>query len=431
MPLQKILEKIYWAAIEAVDPYRAVCEQAREIRKKCLAEGRGRLAVVAFGKAACPMARAVLEHLPDLVPRGIVAIGHNDCLPADGLPGLDLFRGGHPVPDGGSVAAARAAARLAEGIRPDEMALCLISGGGSSLFAYPGEGISLADKRCLVDLLLKAGANIEELNCVRKHISRIKGGRLAAMFYPAPLTSLIISDVIGDRLDIIASGPTVPDDSTYGDAWRVLDKYSLADRTPPSIKKILDRGVRGIIRETPKRGDRIFEGVENRIVASNATALKTAAERARQEGFSPLVRLSPVDGEAREAGRRLAREILGSKEAPPACFVSGGETTVKVHGSGKGGRNMELALAFALEIQGVEGIYLLSAGTDGDDNATGAAGAIVDGSTVPRCLSFGLDPLHFLESNDSYTFFRELGGLFVPGATGTNVMDLQIVLREA
>lgn len=427
--MRRTLEDIYRSAIDAVDPYKVVAHQAEDIGHRCI-QGRFRqILPVAFGKAACPMVQGLYDSLGDLTAPGIVVTKRGHGRPSEMPRGFTVIEAGHPVPDGQSVTAAMAVMDLAQRQGKDSLTVCLISGGGSSLLALPAEGITLEEKQRLVGLLLKAGATIDELNCVRKHISRIKGGRLAEMLHPAPIVSLIISDVIGDKLDTIASGPTAPDNSTYGEAWGVVEKYGLTNSLPTSVVKVLHDGVQGILRETPKRGDTIFHAVENRIIANNGTALSAAAGKARELGFQTHILATDLQGEAGEAGRYLARNVLARSIARPACLLSGGETTVKVRGQGIGGRNMELALGFALEIEGTEDTYLLSAGTDGDDNSTGAAGALVDGSTVSRARSLGLDPYRFLQDNDSHTFFRELNDLFVTGPTGTNVMDLQIVLR--
>lgn len=426
--VRRILEEIYWAALSAVDPRKTVSSHADRIRDKYVRGGFKQITPIAFGKAACLMVQGLSDSLGDLISSGIVVTKYGHRLSTGIPPHLKVFEAGHPLPDENSLAAARAVVELAEKQGRDSLIVCLVSGGGSSLLALPVEGITLEEKQRLVSLLLKAGAGIDELNCVRKHLSRVKGGRLAEMAHPAALVSLIISDVIGDKLEVIASGPTAPDAGTYRDAYDVLEKYALTDLVPKSVLQVLRGGIQGMLRETPKEADPIFDNVENRIIANNKAALAAAAEKARKLGFQAHVLTSDLRGEANEAGRQLARTVLAQDMPGPACFLSGGETTVRVHGQGMGGRNMELALGFALEISGTPGIYLLSAGTDGDDNSTGSAGAIVDGSTVGRARALGLDPRRFLENNDSHMFFKELGDLFVTGPTGTNVMDIQIVL---
>jgi hydroxypyruvate reductase/glycerate 2-kinase len=310
--------------------------------------------------------------------------------------------------------------------------LCLISGGGSALLVAPCNGITLSEKQRVTELLLKAGTNINELNTVRKHISAIKGGRLAEIAYPSKVISLILSDVIGDPLDVIASGPTSPDETTYGDAIHVIEKYGLRDNIPDHILHILMKGSEGNVPETPKRGYPVFERVENIIIGSNKIATGAAAKKAMELRFDTTILTSELQGEAREVAKWLAGKAMEIREqraeGRKICLISGGETTVTVNGSGIGGRNMELALAFAIEIAGTDGITLLSAGTDGTDGPTDAAGAIVNGQTIKKAKTKSLDPLVYLEHNDSYVFFKNTGELFVTGSTGTNVMDIQIVL---
>jgi glycerate-2-kinase len=274
-------------------------------------------------------------------------------------------------------------------------------------------------------MLLKAGADIHELNAVRKHLSRVKGGRLAKAAFPARIVSLIVSDVVGDSLDVIASGPTAPDGSTFKDAVDVLNKYSV--EADDSIIKLLEKGLAGKIPDTPKGDDEVFTRVENIIIGSNRGALAAAKEKAEEMGFRAEIIFDALIGEARDAAKKIADKTL-SVTSLPACLISGGETTVTVKGSGKGGRNTELALAFAIEIAGKKGITFLSAGTDGTDGPTDAAGAMADGTTVSRAALLGIDPNIYLRNNDSYTFFKREGGLVITGPTGTNVMDIQVVL---
>ena len=274
---------------------------------------------------------------------------------------------------------------------------------------------------------MRCGAEIDEINAVRKHLSAIKGGQAARLAAPAGVLSLIVSDVIGDRLDVIASGPTAPDPSTYAEALEVLRRHRISDRVAPAVIAHLEQGAAGDLPETPGPGDPLFAAVENFLVASNTLAVEAAVEAARRSGWHAETGARDLRGEAREVGVEMARDALGRRRGS-CCTVSGGETTVHVRGPGRGGRNMELALAFAMEIAGAESITLLSAGTDGSDGPTDAAGAIVDGQTVPRALARGLDPRTYLERNDSYEFFRRAGGLLITGPTNTNVMDLQILL---
>jgi hydroxypyruvate reductase len=325
---------------------------------------------------------------------------------------IELREAGHPLPDERGVAGAKRIAEIAAHAGAGETLLCLISGGASALMPLPAEGITLGDKQATTALMLACGANIHELNCVRKHLSAIKGGHLAQLAAPARVVSLILSDVIGDNLDVIGSGPTVPDSSTADEARAILERYSLWDRAPVAVRERLASGA-----ETPKS----LEGVENIIVGSNRLAAEAAMAKARELGYEPRLLSTALDGEAREVGRRIARET--------GCVVAGGETTVTLRGKGKGGRNQELALAAAIELAGAgEQAVVLSAGTDGTDGPTDAAGAIAANDTVERAKKLGLVAEAHLEENNSYPFFAALGDLVVTGPTGTNVMDLIVRL---
>ncbi|RJQ56813.1 MAG: glycerate kinase [Nitrospiraceae bacterium] len=433
---------IFYASLRAVDPCDSVKGCADKIRSAYINGGFNRLLVAGFGKAACPMARALEEALCELITDGIVITKYGHC----GRQNIEhraqntdskirTHEAGHPLPDENGVKATEEIIGLLKSADDKTLIVCLISGGGSALLVSPYEGISLSEKQEITNLLLRAGADIYELNTVRKHISKVKGGRLAETAYPARTISLILSDVMGDRLDVIASGPTSPDTTTYNDALKVLEKYELMDKSPGNIIEVLQKGSRDIVRETPKEGDKIFERVENIIIGSSRTALGAAVKKAEELGFHAEIISSGLSGEAREAGRWLAikaKETAGArgKGQGARCLISGGETTVTVKGLGLGGRNMELALAFAMEIEGVDGMTLLSAGTDGTDGPTDAAGAVVDGETIRKAKAAGLDPVEYLANNDSYNFFKKIDSLFITGPTGTNVMDLQIVILD-
>ena len=304
------------------------------------------------------------------------------------------------------------------------------------MLVSPAEGISLKDKQVTTDLLLKSGASIEELNGVRKHLSRIKGGRLASIAYPATVITLILSDVIGDRLDVIASGPTVPDRSTFMDAVKVIEKYNLVKKLPNNVLSMLLDGIAGKLPDTPKAGEDCFKKGSPVIVGSIRQAINAARNAANKLGFDTEIVTDKLQGEAREAAvylADLAKMVRSSRKGgKPMCLLSGGETTVNVKGSGKGGRNQEFALAFALEIEGVDGITMLSAGTDGTDGPTDATGAIVDGETIHFARKLGVNPEKYLENNDSYNFFKKIdeGHHLITGPTGTNVMDVQIIMVE-
>jgi glycerate-2-kinase len=421
---RKIAEDIFWAAIRAVDPGELVQFHADKIRSIYDSGEYKRLHVVGAGKAVATMAAAIERSLGDIIDSGVVITksGHAEGYSSDKI---ELYEAAHPVPDLKGLKATGEILNLVERADGQTMLVCLISGGGSALLVAPRSGIRIEEKQQVTDALLRAGADINELNVVRKHLSRIKGGRLARAAYPAMLISLIISDVIGDRLDVIASGPTAPDGSTFRDAMDVLLKYSI--KPPRGVNDIIEKGIRGEIEDNPKEDDKALKDVQNIIIGSNHMALDAARAKAEDLGLHTEILTDCLTGDANAAAKWLAGE-RAKRRSRPICLISGGETTVTVTGAGKGGRNMELALAFAIEIRGSEGITLLSAGTDGTDGPTEAAGAVVDGDTVERALKLGLNPEEYLENNDSYNFFKQAGGLLETGPTGTNVMDVQIML---
>lgn len=430
---RRLVIEIFRAALGSVDSYDLVKQLVDELSGAFHKRECRRLVVAGFGKAACPMAKALEDYLSHIIDAGVVITkyGHcKECL----LKKISVYEAGHPLPDESGVEGTQEVINLLQGADENVFVVCLISGGGSALLVSPHEGISLSDKQVMTDLLLKAGADINELNTVRKHLSRVKGGRLAEIAYPAEIISLIISDVIEDRLDVIASGPTSPDETTYDEALLVLEKYELSGEVPENVMKVLRRGAAGLIPETPKVGNKAFINVENLIVGSNKKALDAAKQKADMAGLKGEIITSELTGEASTAGRWLAGKAIDIKKTGranlPCCLISGGETTVTVKGKGLGGRNMELALSFAVEIEGIQGITLLSAGTDGTDGPTDAAGAIVDSGTVLKARSLGLNPQDYLENNDSYHFFQAMDDLFITGPTGTNVMDIQVVVIE-
>ena len=309
----------------------------------------------------------------------------------------------------------------------------MISGGGSALLVAPAEGITLEEKQATTSELLACGASIEEINTVRKHLSRVKGGQLARACWPATVVTLILSDVVGDPLDVIASGPTVPDSSTFGECLEIVSRYELAGRLPASVMERIEAGAKGDLPETPKEGEKIFEGVQNEIVGNSLSAVLAAGRKAEALGYTPLILSTRIEGETREVAHvhaAIFREVLatGFPLAPPACILSGGETTVTLKGKGKGGRNQEFSLAVAMHIQGEDRIFFLSGGTDGTDGPTDAAGAFADGTTVERARAMNLEAGRTLDENDSYPFFDALGDLLITGPTNTNVMDLRVCL---
>ncbi len=422
--------EIFYAALKSADPYAAVKKYGGRIRRLYEESHSRRIAAAGFGKAACTMAKALEEELGDLIDDGVIVTKYGHCKETIGR--MQVFEAGHPLPDENGLKGTDRLIRLLQNSGEETLVVCLISGGGSSLLVRPYDGIQLEKKQEITRLLLRAGADIFELNTVRKHLSAVKGGRLAELAYPARVVSLILSDVIGDRLDVIASGPTSPDHTTFSDALGVLRKYGLLGIAPGSVVDLLERGASSAVPETPKEDNPVFERVGNIIIGSNETAVRSAAEKSESLGLDTEIISTEISGEARAVGRELAETAKKLKNrrpsGPSACLISGGETTVTVTGEGTGGRNMELALSFAMEIDGYDDITLLSAGTDGTDGPTDSAGAIVDGGTIAGAKSSGLAPREYLENNDSYHFFGKAGGLFITGPTGTNVMDLQVIL---
>jgi glycerate 2-kinase len=409
---------IFRASLAAADPEAAV---ERHLSKLKLRQYR-RIFVVGAGKAGASMAKAAERVLGERITAGLINVkdGHTAKLRR-----IELNECGHPVPDTRGVDGARRIAALAEEADERDLVVCLISGGASALLPAPVPPITLEEKQAVTRLLLASGASIHEINAVRKHISAIKGGQLARLAAPATVESLLLSDVIGDDLDVIGSGPTAPDASTFAGAIGILEKYGIFSRVPASVR---DRLVGGGP-ETPKPGDRLFENVRNTIVGSNRLALDAAAAKARDLGYNTLVLASEIEGETRDVARMhaaIAREIVraGRPARRPACLITGGETTVTLKGEGLGGRNQEFVLAAAIDIVGLSGVVVFSGGTDGTDGPTDAAGAIADGSTLRR----NPDARRFLDANDSYRYFEGLDDLVKTGPTNTNVMDVRVVL---
>jgi len=423
----KIAEDIFRAALKGADPFAGTVRYSALVLDSFVSGGYEKLSYLAFGKAAPRMAQALEATAGDTLRQGLVVTGYDNAAGfASRLASpACVMEAGHPVPDKAGAEAASRAIELALPLGRDDLLVCLVSGGGSALLASPAEGITLEDKQEITLALLRSGADITEINIVRKHLSKIKGGRLAALAHPAGVISLIVSDVVGDAVENVASGPTSPDTSTYADAGAVMKKYRI---TPPdNVMGLIESGINGKTPETPKPEDPVFQRVENIISTRNRSALDGAFNRALELGLMPDILTGELAGDVSYAAQWLAGKAREKKSAP-ACIISGGETTVRVTGSGMGGRNMELALWFALEIEGEKGITLLSAGTDGSDGGTEAAGAIVDGKTARRARRKGINPEAYLKNNDSYNFFRKAGGLVTTGPTGTNVMDVQVMV---
>jgi len=429
-----IIREIFNKSLLAVDPYKAVASHSDTIRRAYKGGNFRRLVLIGFGKAASLMSQAIEDDLGDLLAGGIIVTKYGHSVRGDRKSKIITYEAGHPLPDENGLKATKEIVGVLKEADKETLVICLISGGGSALLVAPYRTITLADKQEVTGMLLKAGADIFELNTVRKHISAVKGGRLAETARLATIISLILSDVMGDRLDMIASGPTAPDKTTYNDAHDVFQKYKLESRLPSSVVEIIDKGRRGLIPETPKDDAPVFQRVRNIIIGSNKIATDTARTAAGLLGYRTTVISTELSGEASIVARQLARKAIDAQKAlapgDKACLIAGGETTVTVRGNGKGGRNMELALAFGMEIKGLPGITFLSAGTDGTDGPTDAAGAFVDGQTVAKAAGAGIVAEEYLKNNDSYTFFSRTGDLFITGPTGTNVMDIQIILLD-
>jgi glycerate 2-kinase len=426
------LRRIYEAAIRAVDPAELVQSFVRREggRWRIDAAGvawDGPATVVGAGKAAARMASACEAALGAEAVQGLIVTPDSSIV---SLRSLSFAPASHPTPDVRAVEATRRICRLLASTRGGPI-LCLLSGGASSLLVRPRAPLTLFDKQATTDLLLACGASIEEINAVRKHLSEVKGGGLLRHAGSRPVVSLILSDVVGDDVSVIGSGPTSADPTTFADAMDVLRRFAIDDQVPLDVRALLERGLRGEEEETVKPGDAELQGAANVIVGTNLTALQGAAEEARRLGYRTLAQEGPLTGDTTARARSWAVEVGGAMDLlgpGPACVIAGGETTVLVRGRGRGGRNQEFALAAVAALAGQD-TALLSAGTDGIDGPTSAAGAFVDGQTLRRARSFGLDPQRFLRDNDSNSFFATLGDLFEPGPTGTNVMDIKIMLR--
>jgi glycerate 2-kinase len=435
--LRHDLRTIFQAALKAVDPAEAIRTHVRRTANQLYVADRtydlrqyDALSVIGVGKAGAAMAVGVEELLGDRLHGGHVIVKYGHGAP---VRHVTVHEAGHPIPDEAGVRATRTLIDFVTGRGARELLICLISGGGSALSPAPVEGISLAEKQEVTHLLLACGATIHEINALRKHISQIKGGQLARVAAPATLITLVLSDVVGDSLDVIASGPTVPDTSTFADCLEILRKYRLFDTVPMAIRRHLEAGVSGAVPETPKPGDAAFARTQTVIIARNLQALEAASRQATTLGYQPLILSSAIEGETREVARvhaGIAKEVLASGHpiVGPACILSGGETIVTLRGQGKGGRNQEFALALALDIDNIPGIAALSGGTDGTDGPTDAAGAVADWTTYSRAEQLGLHPRTALENNDAYPFFQHLGDLLITGPTQTNVMDVRIML---
>jgi hydroxypyruvate reductase len=429
--------EIFGAGLKAVEPQKAVRRALHISGSHLSLAGRfydldefRNLYVVGGGKAAAAMAFSIEKLLTDRVTGGVVVVKYGHAMK---LNKISVVEAGHPVPD---EAGLRGAARVMEILQragAKDLILFLLSGGGSALLPCPVENLNLLDKQLTTQLLLKSGATIQEINAVRKHLSKLKGGHAAQMAAPADIITLALSDVVGDALEDIASGPTVGDTSTYAQCLNLLDLYELSQKVPLAVLQHLERGRRGEVAETPKPTSAVFEKVQNLVIANNQRALDAAKRRAESLGYSALVLSNAVVGESRAVAIEHAALIRRIKDdvgpvSRPACVLSGGETTVRVIGDGLGGRSQEYSLAAALQIDGMDGVVVLSAGTDGTDGPTDAAGGIVDGLTIQRARDKSVDAIACLRQNDSYHLLEATGDLFHTGPTLTNVMDIQVLL---
>ena len=435
-------ESLFRAAVQRVNPYEAV-RRFVHLDGNRLLIGEGDVPEVeldlgAFdhvylaggGKATAPMARAMEDLLGERLDAGVISVKYGFT---DDLTRTEISEAGHPLPDQNGVRGTQRILALLERAGERDLVFSLISGGGSALLPLPADRITLEEKQAVTRTLLACGASIDEINTVRKHISSSKGGQMARAAYPATIVNLMLSDVVGDRMDVIASGPFVPDSSTFAEALEIFQKYRI-EEMPDTVRDYLRRGTGRGVPETPKEGDPLFDRVHNFIIGSNILALEAAGIEAEKRGYRTLILSSMVEGETREVARvhtAVAEEILktGHPVSPPACIISGGETTVTIQGNGTGGRNQEFCLAAALELQGCPPrVVVLSGGTDGNDGPTGAAGAVVDPASVKRGADKGLKATDYLLDNDSFHYFEKTGELLMTGPTNTNVMDVRIIL---
>jgi len=392
-----------------------------------------RIFLVGAGKAGASMAAFIEFILRDKLTEGWVNVPKGSKA-SFSLRKVTIHEASHPIPDEASVAGALKVVEIVEKAEAEDLVICVLSGGGSSLMAYPREGLTLKDKQEIIRRLMLAGADIKELNCVRKHLSSIKGGWLAKKAYPATVISLILSDVIGDDLSVIASGPTAPDDSTFNDVEEILLRYNIWGEASESVKTFISKGKKGLIKETPKKDDECFSKTFNFIIGSNREVCIKLLEFYKKAGLNAIFLTSQLNGEAKNAGgfySAILREVDSSNNpaSKPCAIIIGGETTVTVKGEGLGGRNQE-AMAYAcIKIDGINGASIASIGTDGIDGVTDAAGAIIDGFTFQRSRKLGLNLKKILQNNDSYHFFKALNDLIFTGPTGTNVNDITIIAK--
>jgi glycerate 2-kinase len=437
--------QILRAGLAAVNPYQAVNQALHDNSANILhVAGKNyfladyeQIIVVGAGKATALMACAVSDLLGDRLTKGAINLKYHHLPDRPLNPRISVTEAGHPVLDAAGIGGTQKIGELLKSGTEKDLVICLISGGGSALLEMPVQGVTLADMQTLTSALLKAGATINELNIIRKHLSQVKGGQLARLAQPATVLSLVLSDVVGSPLDIIGSGPTVPDTSTYAQTWRILENFGLhtVDRIPSAVINHLQKGLNGEIADTPKPGDALFERTQTVIVGDNRIAALAALQKAQELGYNTLLLTTFLEGEAREVAKALAgiaKEVAETDTplAKPACIIAGGETTVTVGGVGLGGRNTEMALAASLAIEGWDNILIVPLATDGTDGPTDAAGAFAEGDTTKRAQAQGLNPHGYLARNDSYRFFEQTGDIIKTGPTQTNVNDLILLLVE-
>ena len=440
--MRKDAKDIFQSSIVSVEPYQAVRKFMRLVGDDLIVgseEGRSRkiglknfdrVSLVGGGKATAPMAKAVEEILGARLKNGMINVKYGF---KEDLAVTEITEAAHPLPDQNGLKGAKKILNFLEGAGKRDLVISLISGGGSALLPLPAGDIGLSEKQAITRDLLACGASIHEINTVRKHISLTKGGQMARAAFPATIVNLMLSDVVGDNMDVIASGPFVPDSSSFSDVWEIFRKYDLKD-IPETIKSHIKAGIDGHISETPKENDPVFEKVYNVIVGSNIIALEAAAKAAASRGYKAIILSSLIEGETKLVASvhcAIAKEILktGRPLPSPACVISGGETTVTIKGKGLGGRNQEFCLAAAVELDGISRpVVILSGGTDGNDGPTDAAGAVIDPFSVKRGKDQGLLAADYLAENDSYHFFQMTGELLFTGPTNTNVMDVRLML---
>lgn len=439
--LIKKIDQIICAGLKAVDPCRVVqnslfiCQNKLNISRKIYdLSDYQRVILIGFGKAAQGMALGVKLTLGKYLDEGIIITKFNNPLLEMKLsPEIITLVGNHPIPDIDSFESSKRIIEFIKGSYIDDLIICVVSGGGSSLFTQPVDGISFSEMQSISNLLINSGANIYEINAVRKQLDMVKGGGLARMVYPRKMISLILSDVVGDTLSTIASGPTIVDNTNDRKALEVIQRYDLIRKNNLRTLALIQKSASKDLGDSEKRADEMNQIIENFVVGNNALALQTAMLKARKIGFSGEVLSSQIQGDSRQIGRVFGQKIIGLKKqmksgSKPICIIAGGETTIKVKGKGKGGRNLETALACAMEIKGIEGVYFAAIASDGEDGITDAAGAIVNGQTIDKAHKLGLDPKKFQERNDTYSFFTKVGGLVKTGSTGTNVNDIYLLI---